>query len=87
MKKEEKLALATKLCDKRTFFFTKTDFNKIGFLTSFANFGVTKLVELIGSTELESMDNIKNFMVSTVEGRNFEIDALPLDNLDLSDLY
>ncbi len=29
MKKEEKLALATKLCDKRTFFFTKTDFNKI----------------------------------------------------------
>ena len=65
----------------------KTDFNKIGFLTSFANFGVTKLVEMIGSTELESMDKIKNFMVSTVEGRNFDIDALPLDDLDLSDLY
>lgn len=78
MTEEERLELA---------FGEKTDFNKIGFLTSFANFGVTKLVELIGSTELESMDNIKNFMVSTVEGRNFDIDALPLDDLDLSDLY
>jgi len=29
VQKEEKLALATKLCDKRNFFFTKTDFNKI----------------------------------------------------------
>ena len=78
LSEEERLELA---------FGEKTDFNKIGFLTSFANFGVTKLVEMIGSTELESMDKIKNFMVSTVEGRNFDIDALPLDDLDLSDLY
>ena len=63
----------------------KTDFNKIGFLTSFANFGVEKLKELIGSTPLESMENIKNFMVSTVEGRNFEIDQLPIDELDFFD--
>lgn len=59
----------------------KTDFNKVAFLTQFANFGATKLADLIGSTALETMDNIKNFMVSTVEGRNFEIDALPLDDL------
>lgn len=58
-----------------------TEFNKIAFLTQFANFGVTKLVDLIGNTDLETMDNLKNFMISTVEGRNFEIDALPLDNL------
>lgn len=60
----------------------KTDFDKIAFLVSFANFGAEKLVELIGSTDLESMENIKNFMVKTVEGRNFDIDALPLDEMD-----
>ena len=74
---EERLELA---------FGEKTDFNKIAFLTQYANFGVTKLAELIGSTTLETMDNIKNFMVSTVEGRNFEIDALPLDDLGMFDI-
>ena len=54
-----------------------TDFNKLSFLTEFANFGVTKLVELIGTNDLESMENIKNFLSSTMEGRNFDIDALP----------
>lgn len=57
------------------------EFEKISFLTQFANFGVTKLVELIGDTDLETMDNIKNFMVSSVEGRNFDIDELNLDNI------
>lgn len=69
---EERLELA---------FGEKTDFNKVSFLTQYANFGAAKLAEMIGSTALETMDNIKNFMVSTVEGRNFEIDALPLDDL------
>ena len=73
---EERLELA---------FGEKTDFNKITFLTQYANFGVTKLADLIGSTVLETMDNIKNFMVSTVEGRNFEIDALPLEDLVIFD--
>lgn len=59
----------------------KTDFNKLAFLTQFANYGVTKLVELIGGSAIESMDNIKNFLVSTVEGRNFDIDALSDDIL------
>ena len=59
----------------------KTDFKKIDFLTQFANFGVTKLVEHIGSSPLESMENIKNFLCSTVEGNNFDIDALPDDLL------
>lgn len=64
----------------------KTEFNKIGFLTQFANYGVTKLAELIGDTILESMENIKDFLVSTVEGRNFDIDALPDDILLSEDL-
>lgn len=50
-------------------------------MTQFANLGVTKLVEHIGSTLLESMDNIKNFLAATVEGNNFDIDALPDDLL------
>ena len=73
MSEDERLELA---------FGEKTDFNKMGFLLSFANFGAEKLVELIGNTELDSMENIKNFMVKTVEGRNFEIDALPIDDID-----
>ena len=59
----------------------KTEFKKIDFLTQFANFGATKLAELAADTPIESMENIKNFLVSTVEGRNLEIDALPDDIL------
>lgn len=64
----------------------KSGFKKIDFLTQFANFGVTKLVEQIGDTPIESMEYIKNFLVSTVEGRNLEIDALP-DDLLLGEEY
>ena len=59
----------------------KTDFKKIDFLTQFANFGVTKLVEHIGASPIESIENIKNFLAATVEGNNFDIDALPDDLL------
>ena len=69
---EERLDLA---------FGDKGEFKKIDFLTQFANFGATKLVELIGDTPIESMENIKNFLFATVEGRNLDIDALPDDIL------
>lgn len=69
---EERLNLA---------FGEKTEFKKIEFLTQFANFGVTKLCELIGTSKIESMENIKNFLVSTVEGRNFDIDSISDDIL------
>lgn len=69
---EERLDLA---------FGEKTEFKKLEFLTQFANFGVMKLVELIGDSTVETMDNIKNFLVQTVEGRNLDIDALPDDLL------
>ena len=44
----------------------KTDFKKIDFLTQFANFGVTKLVEHIGASPIESMENIKHVLAATV---------------------
>ncbi len=59
----------------------KSDFNRMGFLTQFANFGITKLNECIGDSDIETMENIKNFLFSIVEGRNLEIDALPDDIL------
>ena len=55
----------------------KTDFNKMNFLTEFANFGVTKMLEYKGETPLESMENIKNFVEVTISGHNLDIDALP----------
>lgn len=65
---EERLELA---------FGEKSDFRKIDFLTHFANFGITKLVELLGESSVETMENIKNFLASTVEGRNWDINTLP----------
>lgn len=59
----------------------KTDFDKLAFLTEFANFGVTKLAECIGDTTLEIMENIKNFIAITITGHNLDIDALPDDIL------
>ncbi len=56
-------------------------FNKIGFLTQFANFGVTKLIEQIGDTDLETMDRIKNFLFATVNGQNLDLYTLPDDVL------
>lgn len=55
----------------------KTNFRKIDFLTQFANFGIIKIIEYLGNTPIENMENLKNFLVSTVEGNNFDINALP----------
>lgn len=57
---------------------------KMDFLLGFANFGATILLEKLGSNDLETMDNLKNFLVSTLEGRNFDIDNLSDEDL-LSD--
>lgn len=59
----------------------KTDFNKLAYLTQFANYGVTVLNAQTGDSVIETMENIKNFLFSTVEGRNLDIDALPDDIL------
>ncbi|OJV65158.1 MAG: hypothetical protein BGO41_00940 [Clostridiales bacterium 38-18] len=54
----------------------KEEFDKVKFLIKYANFGITKLSEKIGIDELETIENIKIFLVSTVEGSNFEIDSI-----------
>lgn len=59
----------------------KSDFNKLAFLTQFANFGATKMEELLGTSDLETMENLNRFISSSVEGRNLDIDALPDDIL------
>lgn len=48
-------------------------FNKFQFLIEFANFGVSKLNELIGGSDLETMDNLEEFLKKSIEGKNYEI--------------
>lgn len=50
---------------------------KTEFLTQFANFGATKLAECIGVDDLDSMEKIKDFLNSSIEGINFDIDDIP----------
>lgn len=78
---EERLRLA---------FGESTEFNKIGFLLEFANYGVTKLVEKIGVDSLQTMDQINEYLAAIVEGRDLDVDGLPddmaLDELAVDDI-
>ena len=60
---EERLRLA---------FGESTEFNKIGFLLEFANYGVTKLVEKIGVDSLQTMDQINEYLAAIVRSGPFE---------------
>lgn len=68
---EERLRLA----------FDESDFNKIAFLTEFANYGVKKLYESIGTTSLQTMQNIKDFLFNSVDGNNLDMDGISEDIL------
>lgn len=61
-------------------------FNKIDFLTKFANFGVSKLLEQASNDPSETMERIKTFLASTVEGYNYEIDSISDEDLGIDDL-
>ena len=61
-------------------------FNKIDFLSKFANFGVTKILEKLSKDPVESMENIKSFIAQTVEGFNYELDKIDDSLLDIDDL-
>lgn len=63
----------------------KVELKKMDFLTEFANFGVTKLVENIGDSTLETMEKIKNFLVCAVEGELFDIDEVSDEIILLED--
>lgn len=60
---------------------TMLGMKKIDFLTEFANYGVTELVKLIGHDYLESMENISQFLLSSVEGTNFDVDSISDEEL------
>ena len=62
------------------------DFDKKGFLLSFANFGVTKLEELIADEPFETAEKIKDFLTLTVEGNNIDLDMQDLQDLSDEDL-
>ncbi len=53
------------------------EFKKLDFLVGFANYGVTKLRDLISDNSIETMDNIRDFLNSTIEGYNYELDDIP----------
>ena len=55
--------------------------NALDFLLEFANFGVTKLVEQIGVTTTDTMDKLKDFLASCVEGSNYDIYGISEDEL------
>ena len=66
-------------------FGSDTSYKRMDLLIEFANFGATKLLEQVGGTTIETMENLKNFLTATAEGRNFEIDALSEEDLDTLD--
>ena len=69
-------------------FDTKCDiaFNRFEFLTKFANFGVTKLLEISCDEPIEMMENLKKFMASSFEGYNYEINEIPDEDVELDSL-
>ena len=54
----------------------KEELDRLKFMLKFANYGITKLLERIGIDELETLENIKNLLTSTMEGTNFDIDSI-----------
>lgn len=63
------------------FNYENSDFNRIQMLTKFANYGITKLFDLVGNDSLETMENIKNFLAGTMEGTNWDIDELIIEEI------
>ena len=61
-------------------------FNKFDFLTKFANFGVGRLLEEASDDPIETMENVKKFIASSVEGYNYDINAITDDDLNVEDL-
>lgn len=61
-------------------------FNRLEFLTKFANFGVSKLLEQATDDEVDTMEHLKKFLASTVEGYNYEIDSISDEDLEIEDL-
>ena len=61
-------------------------FNKFEFLTKFANFGVGRLLEEASDDPIETMENVKKFIASTLEGYNYDINSISDEDLNVEDL-
>ena len=60
------------------------EFDKIAFLTRYANYGAKVLAEKLGDDSIECMENIKELLITTVDGQNFDINPLEIEDLGLS---
>lgn len=57
------------------------NFNQMGFLTKFANYGVTQLVQRITYDTLENIEALNKYIVECVDGLGFE--DFDLDDLEI----
>ena len=64
----------------------KTKFNRLDFLTKFANYGVTKLLKQSSDEPVETMEQIKRYLASIVEGYNYEINSISDEDIGIEDL-
>ena len=61
------------------------EFKKIEFLVKFANFGIGIILEKISNNEIETMKNLRELIVDTFEGNNYNIYGVLDDELDILD--
>jgi len=59
------------------------NFNHVGFLTKFANYGVSQLAQKLTDDPLENIEAINKYIVECADGLGF--DEFDLDELDISD--
>ena len=60
--------------------------NRLDFLSKYANFGVGKLIEHSSDDPIETMEKIRTFLAQTMEGYNYEIDAISDDDISIEDI-
>lgn len=65
---------------------SEIEFKKFDFLTKFANYGVGVLLEHITDNPIKTMENIKEFVVRTFEGKNYGVYGVADSDLDVEDL-
>jgi hypothetical protein len=58
-------------------------FNQMGFLTKFANYGVTQLAQRITGDPLENIEALNKYIIECADGLGF--DDFDLDDLDISE--
>jgi hypothetical protein len=59
------------------------EFNKLAFLTKFANYGITQLASKIGADNLENVENMNRYVTECASG--LSLADLELGDLDVTD--